>query len=79
LAAMPLDYLRTERLRLFVWCNRCSRNASLDIRPFIDRLGGNFPVAGVGQHMFCVACCGHDIDSRPDWSDRTLGVVSRHF
>lgn len=76
---MPLDYLRVERLRLFVWCNRCSRNASLDVSLFIDRLGPAFPVARVGPRMRCAACGGHDIDSRPDWSDRTLGVVSRHF
>lgn len=79
MAPMRLDYLRAERLRMFVWCNRCTRNASLDVRPFIDRLGGDFPVARVGPRMRCAACGGHDIDSRPDWSDHTLGVVSRHF
>ncbi len=76
---MPLSYLRQEGLRLFVWCNRCSRNRSLDVEPLIAALGPGCAVPMAARRLRCTGCGGGDVESRPDWSSESPGVVSRHL
>ena len=75
---MPLGYLRQEGLRLFVWCNRCSRNRSLEIGPLIAALGPDYPVPGTARRLRCSGCGGRDVETRPDWAPESPGVISRH-
>ncbi|HJN04777.1 MAG TPA: hypothetical protein QF665_06685 [Alphaproteobacteria bacterium] len=75
---MPLSYLDREGLGLFVWCNGCFRNRVIASGPMIARMGRETPVPEVARRLRCSACGGRDIETRPDWSKGSPGVISRH-
>ena len=71
-----LGELADRQVAVFCWCNRCSHNAVLEIRPLIAQLGPLCPVPEVGARLVCSSCGSKDIATRPAW--RGLGQVARH-
>ncbi len=75
---MRLAYMRDEGLNLFVYCNRCFRNRIMPAAPLIKRLGADTAVPNVARHIRCRVCGGRDVETRPDWTSDSPGVISRH-
>lgn len=72
--AVTLSWLYARKLRLWVWCEKCSHSTRLDVAPLLGRLG-DCPVPALRQRLYCSKCKGREIFVRPDWPRR--GVVSR--
>ncbi len=76
---MPLSTLSRDGLRLFAYCNRCTHNRAVAVAPLIERLGPDYPVPRVGRRMRCGGCGSRDIDTMPNWNDRTASGVQGRF
>ena len=70
-----LSWLETRGLLLWVWCEGCCHNISLEPGPLHSRLG-DCEVPKVGRHLRCSQCGGRDVTTRPNWPKS--GVGARH-
>ena len=69
-----LSWLAMQGLNVWVWCEGCNHQASLDPRALMGRLNDcNIP--DLAQYLRCSKCQSRQIFARPDWP--RMGRVSR--
>lgn len=73
-----LDDMIADDLGVWLWCNTCHYHRSMDPSALARKLGGDFPVPEVGRRARCGSCGSRNVESRPDWTSRSIGVVTRH-
>jgi hypothetical protein len=71
-APARLSYLVQQKLRMFVWCIRCHHHAAVEVSLLIEKLGANFPIPRVAQHMKCSQCGNREVTVNPDWNDEVV-------
>ena len=67
-----LFYLIDQKLRMFVWCIRCHHHAAVEASLLIEKLGANFPIPRVTQHMKCSQCGNRKVTVNPNWNDKEV-------
>ncbi len=70
-----LSWLARRRLKVWVWCEMCSHNVTLDPVALADRLGDR-PVPSLARSMICSRCGSREVTTRPDWP--TTGMMAGH-
>ncbi|MGF1456893.1 MAG: hypothetical protein ACFB6R_16110 [Alphaproteobacteria bacterium] len=70
-----LSWLARRRLGVWVWCETCGHNTSLQPSALAERLG-DCPVPDVAGSMICSRCGGREITTRPDWP--SSGTMAGH-
>ena len=63
-----LSYLIDQKLQIFVWCIRCHHHAAIEASLLIEKLGANFPIPRVAQHMKCSQCGNREVTVNPKWN-----------
>jgi hypothetical protein len=71
-APARLSYLIHQKLRMFVWCIRCHHHAAVEASLLIEKLGANFPIPRVAQHMKCSQCGNREVTVNPNWNDEEV-------
>lgn len=77
LPPVTLDWLSSQNMAVFCWCNGCGHNAEIPAEHFIERFGKTYPVPELGIYLRCSHCQSKNISTRPSWP-KFGGQIARH-
>jgi len=72
MAAVPLQFLIDEGMRLLAHCLKCGRCVPVDVAPIAAKFGADFPIPHVGKRMRCTRCGSRLVDTMPYWNDKSI-------